>query len=148
MPVRAPKDFWAGAFFLIFGGFFAIYSLAYRVGDMHRLGPGMFPLLVGLALATISVVLIVKSLMTDGGGVPRFAFRSSGISLFAVVLFGLLIKPAGLVISTFVLVALSAFAQSGSHLSSTLALGAAIAAFCAVLFVGVIGLPIPVWPSW
>lgn len=146
--VRAPKDFWAGLFFVFFGAFFAIYSLEYRIGNFHRLGSGMFPLLVGGTLAGLGIVLIFRSLINDGEAVARFALRSSGISLFAVVLFGVLIKPAGLVIATFALVVLSGIAQPESRLLHILALGVGIAIFCALLFVGVIGLPIPVWPSW
>lgn len=146
--VRAPKDFWAGLFFVFFGAFFAIYSLEYRVGNFHRLGPGMFPLLAGGTLAGLGIVLIFRSLIKDGEPIARFALRSSGISLFAVVLFGVLIKPAGLVIATFALVVLSGIAQPESRLLHILALGVGIAIFCALLFVGVIGLPIPVWPSW
>ncbi len=148
MRVRAAKDFWAGLFFVLFGAFFAIYSLDYRIGNIHRLGPGMFPLMVGGTLAGLGVFLIFRSLIKDGDAVPRFALSSSGISLFAVVLFGALIKPAGLVISTFALVALSGMAQPQSRFLHILALGTGIAIFCAFLFVGIIGLPIPIWPSW
>ncbi len=148
MRVRAPKDFWAGLFFVLFGAFFAIYSLEYRIGNIHRLGPGMFPFIVSGILTGLGVLLIFKSLINDGDAVHRFALRSSGISLFAVVLFGALIKPAGLVISTFTLVVLSGIAQPQSRFLHILALGGGIAIFCALLFVGVIGLPIPIWPSW
>ena len=148
MTIRAPKDFWAGLFFLTFGTLFAINSLGYRVGDIHRLGPGMFPLIIGIMLAALGIALIARGFLTDGERVPAIGFRSSVISLFAVALFGLLIKPAGLIISTFVLVALSAFAQPSSRLVPILVLGIGISVFCALLFVGVIGLSIPLWPAW
>ncbi|MBX9761366.1 MAG: tripartite tricarboxylate transporter TctB family protein [Beijerinckiaceae bacterium] len=148
MTIRAPKDFWAGLFFLLFGAFFAFNSLGYRVGDIHRLGPGMFPLIIGMTLAALGLALIARGFLKEGENVPGIGLRSSLISLVAVVLFGVLIRPAGLIIATFVLVALSAFAQPASRLLSILALGAGIAVFCAVLFVGVIGLSIPLWPAW
>lgn len=115
---------------------------------MHRLGPGMFPLIIGGILSGLGAVLIFRSLINDGSAVPCFSLRSSGISLFAVALFGALIKPAGLLISIFALVALSGIAQSQSRFLNILALGVGISIFCAFLFVGVIGLPIPIWPSW
>jgi hypothetical protein len=105
-------------------------------------------LLVGGTLGGLGIILIFRSLINDGEAVTRFALRSSGISLFAIVLFGVLIKPAGLVIATFALVALSGIAQPESRFLQIVALGIGVALFCALLFVGVIGLPIPVWPSW
>lgn len=146
--VRAPKDFWAGAFFVSFGLFFAFYALDYRIGNIHRLGPGMFPMLLGLALSCLGLLLLARSFINNGDPIPSFAFRSSAISLFAIVIFGLLIKPTGLVISTFVLIVLSGLAQPRPNILKIIALGAVTAAFCAVLFIGVIRLPISIWPSW
>lgn len=146
--VRAPRDFWAGAFFVCFGLFFAIYALDYRIGNFHRLGPGMFPMLVGLVLSGLGLALVTRSFIVDGDQIPGFVFRSSAISLLAIVLFGVLIKSAGLAISIFVLIVLSGLAQPRPNILKIIALGAVTAAFCSLLFIGVIGLPISIWPSW
>ena len=43
MRIRSPKDFWAGLIFTAIGGGFVLLSQQYRLGDMHRMGPAMFP---------------------------------------------------------------------------------------------------------
>ena len=53
MRIRSPKDFWAGLIFIAIGGGFVLLAQQYRLGDMHRMGPAMFPTLVGALLAVL-----------------------------------------------------------------------------------------------
>ena len=50
MRIRSPKDFWAGLIFIAIGGGFILLAQQYRLGDLHRMGPAMFPTLVGALL--------------------------------------------------------------------------------------------------
>jgi hypothetical protein len=50
MHIRSPKDFWSGLIFVVLGAAFVALALQYRLGDMHRIGPGLFPTLVGSLL--------------------------------------------------------------------------------------------------
>src|SRR6516164_2549417 len=59
MRIRSPKDFWAGLIFTAIGGGFVLLSQQYRLGDMHRMGPAMFPTLVGALLAALAVLVLV-----------------------------------------------------------------------------------------
>ena len=51
MRIRSPKDFWAGLIFVAIGAGFILLSHQYSMGNMHRMGPALFPTLVG-ALAS------------------------------------------------------------------------------------------------
>ena len=58
MRIRAPKDFWSG---LMFCGFAAVGILAargYSLGAAGKMGPGYFPLLLGLVLGALGAILI------------------------------------------------------------------------------------------
>src|SRR5215467_9838784 len=57
MRIRSPKDFWAGLIFIAIGGGFVLLAQQYRLGDMHRMGPAMFPTLVGALLVLLGVAL-------------------------------------------------------------------------------------------
>ena len=50
MHIRSPKDFWAGLIFVALGAAFVALALQFRLGDLHRIGPGLFPTLVGSLL--------------------------------------------------------------------------------------------------
>ena len=56
---RSAKDVLAGLAFVGFGLAFAIGALAYDIGDPVRMGPGFFPLVVGVLLAILGALIAV-----------------------------------------------------------------------------------------
>ena len=81
MRIRSPKDFWAGLIFIAIGGGFVLLAQQYRLGDMHRMGPAMFPTLVGALLAVLGAIIALRALAFEGEPVPRFYLRPIGVSL-------------------------------------------------------------------
>jgi putative tricarboxylic transport membrane protein len=147
MRIRAPKDFWAGVMFCGFAAVALIAARGYSLGSAGRMGPGYFPLLLGLALAGLGVVLVVRSIVIDGEPLPRFYVLPLTIIAAAVCLFGLAIEPLGLVTSLAILVALAACARLQFRPIETVALAIALIVFSVGVFVYALGLPLPVWPS-
>src|SRR5258708_39469734 len=88
MRIRSPKDFWAGLIFIAIGGGFVFLAQQYRLGGMHRMGPAMFPTLVGALLAVLGAIIALRSFAFEGEPGPRFYLRPVGVSLLAIVLFG------------------------------------------------------------
>src|SRR6478609_11961572 len=84
MCIRSPKDFWAGLIFIAIGSGFILLAQQYRLGDMHRMGPAMFPTLVGALLVALGVILALRSLVRDGAPVPSFHARPIIMSLLAI----------------------------------------------------------------
>jgi len=147
MRIRSPKDFWAGLIFVAIGGAFILLSLQYRLGDMHRMGPGMFPTLVGALLAALGVAIVARALVFHGDVLPRFEARPLGITLLAIVLFGLALSWLGLVAAIAVLVLVGAYAARDVRPLENAALAAIMIIFSVALFVWVLGLPLPLWPN-
>jgi len=147
MRVLSPKDFWAGLIFVAIGGAFILLASQYRLGDMHRMGPAMFPILVGALLAALGAVITLRSLVFAGEGVPRFYARPIGVSLFAIVLFGVALQWLGLVAAIAVLVLVGAYAARDVRPLENLALAAVMILFSVAVFVWLLGLPLPLWPN-
>ena len=147
MHIRSPKDFWAGLIFVAIGGGFVLLAQQYRLGDMHRMGPAMFPTLVGALLAALGAVMALRAFALAGATVPRFQARALGISLLAIVLFGIALQWLGLVAAIAVLVLVGAQAARDVRPLETVALAAVMIAFSAAVFVWLLGLPLPLWPS-
>ena len=145
MRIRSPKDFWSGLFFIAVAVGFIGLSRQYNLGNMHRMGPGLFPTLVGSLLAGLGLIVLLRGLAVDGPAVPRFETRPILFGLAAIVLFGLALQYSGLVAALAALVAVGAVASSESRLLETLGLALALIVFSAVVFVWLLGLPIPLW---
>ena len=63
MQIKSQKDFFAGLMFSVIGGAFAIGATTYNVGEGARMGPGYFPLMLGVVLALIGVFVVFESLV-------------------------------------------------------------------------------------
>ena len=146
MRIRSPKDFWAGLIFVAIGGGFVLLAQQYRLGDMHRMGPAMFPTLVGALLAALGLIMALRSLARDGAPISDFHARPIVVSLLAIVLFGIALQWLGLVAAVAVLVLIGANAARDVRQLDNLALAAGMIVFSVAVFVWLLGLPLPLWP--
>ncbi len=148
MAIKHPKDFWTGVMYLAVGGTAALVSTRYGMGSTVRMGPGYFPTVLGLLLAVIGLVSLVRSFLHKGEAIAPFAWRALALVLGGIVLFGLLVTRAGLVPALLVLVVLSAWASAYFRLRTALVLAACATVFSVVVFVKALGVPLPVLGSW
>ena len=147
MRIRSPRDFWAGLFFIAAAVGFMLLSQQYSMGNMHRMGPALFPTLVGALLAGLGLIIAARSFAIDGPPVPRFHARPILISLIAIALFGVALAHLGLIAAVAVLVAVGAVASQESRPLEVAGLIVALIAFSVGVFAWLLGLPIPLGPG-
>jgi putative tricarboxylic transport membrane protein len=151
MHIRAPKDFWSGLMFLAFAAVAMLTARGYSLGTAGRMGPGYFPMLLGIVLAVLGLVLVVRSLVISGGpeqeGVARLHLVPLIVITVSVCLFGLAIERLGLVASVLIVIVVSAFASRESRILETCALALVLAAFSVGVFVYALQLSLPLWPA-
>ncbi|MBI5936257.1 MAG: tripartite tricarboxylate transporter TctB family protein [Betaproteobacteria bacterium] len=149
MPViRSPKDFWAGLIYLAVGLFALYVAQDYAMGSAVRMGPGYFPKVLGSLLALIGLIALVRGLLRPGEAIGRLAWRETLIVLGATMLFGLLLRGGGLVLSLVVLVVASAYASRRFKLKPAVLLAAGLAAFCVLVFIKGLGIPLALLGRW
>jgi len=51
--IKSEKDFYAGLMFLVVGVAFALGASTYNISKGVRMGPGYFPLMLGMLLAAL-----------------------------------------------------------------------------------------------
>jgi hypothetical protein len=147
MIIRASKDFWSGVMFVAFAAVAIVAARSYSLGTPGKMGPGYFPIGLGLVLGALGAVLVGRSLAFAGEAVPRLHVWPLAVIIAAVCVFGVTIEPLGLVVSLALLVLLTAWAGPGFRLLETLALAAALVVFSLAVFVWGLGLSLPVWPD-
>lgn len=150
MRIRHPKDFYTGVMFFIFGTAAMFFAADYTIGTAANMGPGYFPFALGAFLAMLGGLIGMRSLLWAKGAHegPVFHFRSLFLVLSSVVLFGLLLQPLGLLVSTSVLVVLSSRASHEFRWKETLLNATALIIIILVVFVYALEFPVPIWPSF
>ena len=146
MKIKAPKDFWAGLMFIGFGIGFLVVAQNYAMGTAVRMGPAYFPTVLGGILALIGLAIFVKSFVTNGPAVPQIVFRPMTLIIVAIVLFGVFLKPLGLIVSAAILIGLGAFGGHEFKSKEVAILYAVLVVFSVLVFVKGLGLPIPTCP--
>jgi hypothetical protein len=146
--LRKPKDFFLGLIFLGIAIGVVAYSREYDLGTARQMGPGYLPLVLGLLLGCFGALLTVGSFFGEHEPAEALGMRPSILILGAAALFGLLIRPTGLIVSILVLVVVSGLAYR-SRKAVPLALYAiGLAAGCVIVFPWMLGQQIPVLGSW
>ena len=149
MGVRNPRDFWAGAIYLALAAVVVWIGSGYEQGTSARMGPGYFPIVLGVVLALFGAVSVGRSFVRPGAPVGAFAWRPLVLVLGATVLFGLLLPGAGVLVALPCLVVVGALASRHSRLDlASAATLVGLVAFCVIVFVKGLGLPMPLIGSW
>ena len=150
LQIRNQKDFGAGCIYVLAGLGFSIGALGYRVGDAARMGPGWFPLWIGVLLVLIGLLIAASSLKPSATAekIKRPEFASIAWILGAVVLFGVLLQPAGLVLSLVALVVVSSMASHEFTWRAALLNAVVLCAFSVGVFIKGINLQIGLWPAF
>jgi hypothetical protein len=146
--VSKPKDFYLGIIFLVISLILLMVTKAYPFGSARQMGPGFFPIVLSALLGFLSLLLVARSFAGNYEPVDGIAIRPLVLVLGGSLLFGLLLRPAGLIIAIVALVALGAAASKESKVLQTCILTAVLAAGSLIIFVYGLGQPIPVLGYW
>jgi len=92
--IKSQKDFFSGLMFMGVGVAFAWGASGYTIGNGARMGPGYFPLVLGILLAFLGSIITFKALVVetmDGDKIGSFAWRPLTFIILANVVFGVMI---------------------------------------------------------
>jgi hypothetical protein len=150
MRIRHPKDFCSGVMFMLFGAAAIFFAADYTIGSAAKMGPGYFPFALGALLAALGVALLLRSVFWSKGSQegPAFHLKPLVLVLSSVVLFGLLLRPLGLLVSTTMLVVVSSLASHEFRWEEALLNAAVLIVVVLVVFVYLLEFRVPVWPSF
>ncbi|GMV55268.1 MAG: hypothetical protein AMXMBFR6_10730 [Betaproteobacteria bacterium] len=142
--IRHPKDFWSGVMFIVVGLAFVWFARDYPMGTSTRMGPAYFPTILGYLLAAIGFIVLIRGLITQGEGFGGFGWKGFILIPGAIVIFGLLLRPAGLVIALPVLILVGARASQKFSWRASILLAVGLTVFSYFVFIRGLGLPMPI----
>src|SRR5262245_44449202 len=111
MRIRSPKDFWSGAVFIAIALGFILLSRQYNMGNMHRIGPALFPTSIGALLAIFGLIIAGRAMVFEGPPVPSIHARPLIVSVVAIASFGIALQQFGLIVAIAAVVLIGAFAS-------------------------------------
>jgi hypothetical protein len=145
--IKSGQDLWAGVLFVVAGVFIFWAGWDLPVGTASRMAQGYFPKLLAWALCLVGGIIVIGSIIAPGAPTPRFAVRPL-FPLVAVVAFGLLLRPTGLVIATTVLIFISVLGSDKFRLRDAVVLSILLTAFNWLVFIWGLRLTLPMWPDF
>ena len=135
MTIKNPRDFAAGALFIVIGLLGLWIAQDYTFGTSARMGPGYFPVMISGILICLGLIVGVGSLRFAGPRIAEIRWRPMLLIIAGIVLFGALIDIVGLIPSVLVTVGVIAWASEESKRKEILFLAIFLAAFCTLIFV-------------
>ena len=128
-------------------GLFAIVeALGYRLGELRNIGPGAFPLIVGALLVLSGFLIIAEGLgrlnADEANSEGSASLRVLAFVCAALFAFAYMMPRFGTVPAIVVCVVLAAQADGSLRMWQVLALATGMAAFCTIVFVTLLNLPL------
>ena len=158
--IKSEQDFYSGLMFAIVGIAFAVGATNYNIGTGARMGPGYFPLGLGVILAVLGGIIMLKGSIgkaKPGQKLGKVALRPLLCIIGANVVFGILLAglptlgvPAmGLIVAIYGLTFVASLAAGGKfHLKETLILATILAILSYGAFVKLLNLQFQIWPAF
>jgi hypothetical protein len=142
-------DYWGGTLMMVIGLWAAYAGTTYDIGTLQRMGPGFFPVALGVILTLVGagIALTPGNRIATPGGIwgrlpePRAWILILG-SIAAFVVVG---RYGGLLPATAAVVFISAFADRKNSLLNAVLLTAAMILICVVVFWWALKLQFPLF---
>lgn len=143
------KDFASGLLFIAIGLFFALDAgLKLKIGEAMSMGPGYFPLVLGLVLTAIGVGISFTAIGKPADMIGQVSWRGVILVLGSIVFFGATARGLGFAPSLAIAVLMAARSSERLGWIGSIAL-ATIFTICSVaIFIYALGLPYPLVGPW
>ncbi len=159
MNIKSQKDFVAGLMFLVVGVAFAWGATTYGLGTTARIGPGRFPLILGVLMAILGAVITFKSIVVkteDGDKIGALAWRPLFFIIAANLIFGLTlgglpsvkIPAMGLIVGIYALTFIASLAGDEFKIKPVAILATVLAVMSYLAFRVLLKLQFPTWPAF
>jgi hypothetical protein len=135
---------------MLFGAAAIFFAADYTIGSAAKMGPGYFPFALGVLLAALGVALLLRSVIWTKGSQAAAVLQLKPLVLVlsSVILFGLILRPLGLLVATTLLVVVSSLASHEFRWTEALLNAAVLIVVVIVVFVYLLEFQVPVWPAF
>ena len=159
MKIKSQKDFFSGLLFMVAGIAFAWGATNYTIGEGARMGPGYFPLVLGILLTLIGLFVTFEAMVVeteDGEKIGKAAWKPLFFIIASNVVFGIClggipklgIPAMGLIVGIYALTFIASMAGEEHNNKEVAILATVLAIGSYLAFIVLLKLQFPVWPSF
>jgi hypothetical protein len=159
MNIKSQKDFFSGLMFMAVGVAFAWGATNYSIGTGARMGPGYFPLMLGILMAILGAAIVLESMVVeteDGEKIGKWAWKPLFFVISANLVFGVAlgglpsigIPAMGMIVGIYALTFIASLAGEEFKLKEVMILATILAIMSYVAFIMLLKLQFPVWPTF
>ena len=142
------KSLYSGLIFCLFGAFLFIDAWeTLEIGTALRMGPGYFPIMIGGGLVLLGVAVMFSGRERTTFDFRALPWRAIVLLSVAILIFTYGLRPLGFVPATALLVFIAAKARRETSLQGALLISLALTAFCTLVFIYGLSLPLPLFGS-
>lgn len=147
--IRGERDFGIGVLYLTLGAGGLLIAQNYAFGTPRQMGPGFFPSIISGLLIAFGAVALVRGLVVQGPPLSRWNVKGMALITGSVVAFGITLAPLGLPLAIIISTLIAAAASERFRFDWRALAGLVLlAAVCSVVFVRLLGVPMPLLGSW
>jgi hypothetical protein len=142
------KDFWTGLIYIFFGSSAILVARGYNMGTAIKMGPAYLPSILGGLLILIGVISLIRSILKKQTPITGITIKGLILVFVSTILFGFLVRGAGLIVALPILVLLSASASKDFRWLPSILMAVGLTLFCTIVFLKGLGIPLPILGSW
>jgi len=148
VPVHGPRDFYGGIALALLATLALVASAELPGQRGFAFGPGTAPRLFSFVLAALGAAVAVGGLFLEGPPIEKYKIRGPTLVIISIVAFAGMIRPLGLVPSTFLAFMISILGSTEMRWLESLIAAVVMTGFCVLLFVYLLNLPFQLWPRY
>lgn len=147
------KDFLGGTLIFATGMGVTIHSISFEIGTLNQMGPGFFPMVLGLILTTCGIAIAAKSRSLKSNSrdeinaKPPAEWRAWALIIIGIASFIAFAKIAGLIVATFSIVFISALGGRDNSWKSAALLALLMVAVSVIVFWWALQIQLPLF-AW
>ncbi|WP_164854883.1 tripartite tricarboxylate transporter TctB family protein [Devosia sp. 1566] len=147
--MKITQDVVQGGLFTAIGIIALLMALGYPLGTPGRMGPGFFPVVISALLTLTGFAILARARLGTSEAIGLTRWLPIAIVSGAICVFGFLLDKLGLPLAVLLLCLGAGMASIRFELNWKAVGGAAaFSVVCGVLFVSLLGLPIPLVGTW
>jgi Tripartite tricarboxylate transporter TctB family len=148
--LSSKKDYYAGALMSLIGIGAVWEARHYNVGTLFHMGPGFFPIILGVIMTSLGVVIALVAATSSAADddqlvIPKPEWRAWACILAGPILFIFLGNWGGLIPATFTCVFVSAMGDRESTWLSSFLLAVGVTVVGVALFSYLLQVSLPMW---